>query len=191
MSLVLGTLAIVSLFISFMASACLLAKTKQRFGTAQLEEPISILKPLKGVDEGLYENLVALARQDYPHFEILFGAEDADDPALDVARRVQAEFPDVKMRIVLGAASDGLNPKVRLLRRLLPLATHEWILVSDSNVRPARSYLREIRACQEETRADLVHNLLVGVGERSLGAKLENLHMNGWVSASIAFCDAG
>ena len=57
------------------------------------------------VDEGLYENLAAMAAQDYPHFEILFCAEDPEDPALDVARQVQADFPEVSIRVLSGAVS--------------------------------------------------------------------------------------
>lgn len=181
----------ISLFIAMFAASCVLRKQRERYPEARSFEPISVLKPLKGVDEGLYENLVALARQDYPNFEILCGAEDPDDPALEIARRVQREFPEVRIHVAARLTPEGLNPKVRLLRALSAVAHHEWILVSDSNVRPGPQYLREIRACQEATRADLVHNLLAGVGAKSVGARLENLHMNGWIASSIAFCDAG
>ncbi len=191
MTLVLGTLALVSLFIACAAYACLFGKLQQRFSSPSQCPPVSVLKPLKGVDDGLYENLAALARQDYPAFEILFCAEDADDPALEIAYQVSRDFPGVPIRVLSGAVDDGLNPKVRILRRLLPVCRHEWILVSDSNVRPGPEYLRSLVACQEETGAALVHSVLGAMGERSLGARLENLQMNGWVAASIAFCDAG
>lgn len=191
MTLILGTLAMVSLAICFLAHASLLAKLEQKHPPAATRQPISILKPLKGRDPGLYENLAALAAQDYPDFEILFCAEDALDEALVIARQVQADFPNVPMRVLSGAASDGLNPKVRILRRLLPETVHEWVLVSDSNVRPEPGYLQALIDCQQAANAGLVHSVLSGVGERSWGARLENVQMNSWIASSIAFCDAG
>ncbi len=146
---------------------------------------VSVLKPLKGEDEGLLDNLRAIAQQDYPDFEIIFCAEDPADPALTVARKVQAEFPRLPIRVVAGAWPVGLNPKVRLLRRMQNMARHEWILISDSNVRPPRDYLTRLCATQRQSGADLVHSPLAGSGGHSWGGRLEELQLNGWVSASI------
>src|SRR5215467_9727265 len=107
---------------------------------------ITILKPVKGAEDGLYENLASLARQDYPQFEMLIGAEDPFDPALAVARRVQRDHPAVRIRIRAGSRRLGLNPKVNLLEALVRSARHEHLLISDSNVRAAPGYLRETAA---------------------------------------------
>jgi ceramide glucosyltransferase len=151
---------------------------------------ISILKPLKGEDDELYENLVAFTRLEYDCYELLCGAEDPSDPALAVARRVQRENPSCALRIFSGAAWVGLNPKVRVLSRLAPEARYDWILISDSNVRPRPDYLSALMACQERTGAELVHSVLGGAGERSPGAILENLHMNSWVVGAVCLADA-
>src|SRR5687767_14738741 len=93
--------------------------------------PISVLKPLKGVDEQLYENLSSFAKQDYPNFELVLGCDDIADPALELARRLQTEFPHVAVTIVAGGRPIGLNPKVNNLRQLAEAARFEHLLISD------------------------------------------------------------
>lgn len=151
--------------------------------------PVSILKPLKGCEDGLYENLVALAQQDYPELEIICGTADPDDPALAVAERVRDEFPYVRMRVVTGAPAFGLNPKVTNLRHIARFAQYPCWLVSDSNVRPDAGYVRAMATTLAAPGVGLVHSVLGGVGEDGLGAALENLHMNGWVASAVAGAD--
>jgi len=191
MTLLLGAVAFMSLAISAYAHFCLLRKLRQVPAEAPTTPAISVLKPLRGLDTGLLENLVAICRSDYPDFEVIFCAADPNDPALQVARQAQLLCPERSTRILTGDLGSGLNPKIRLLRRMLPHARHDWVLVSDSNVRPDPDYLRALMATQTETGAALVHSLLQGVGGRGLGARLQNLQMNGWVASSIALADAG
>lgn len=186
----LGLLAGVSLLVLFSGYAVLTYKLWVPRAQLDAGFGISVLKPVKGTDEGLLENLRAIARQNYPEFEMIVGAEDASDPALDVARRVQAEFPHVRIVVVVGAFPSGLNPKVRLLRQMLPVARHQWVLISDSNVRPDPEYMRAMAAQQVRHQADLVHSLLMGSGGTGLGGRLEELQLNGWVAASISLSDA-
>ncbi len=184
--LYLGLLSSVVLALGYVAVFWQLGRKPAR-GPVQA---LSVLKPLKGVDEGLLDNLRAIATQTHPNYEVIFGAEDPNDPALDVARRVQAEFGDRTIRVIPGAFSTGLNPKVRVLRHLISFSQHEWIVISDSNVRPHPDYLVSLCDKQRESRADLVHSLLAGADGTSLGGRLEELQLNGWVSASISLSDA-
>lgn len=187
----LALLSVASLVATAATHACV-HWTLGRRGRARLGHApsISILKPLKGADEGLYENLVSVATQQYPgRLELVLGAADPDDPALAVARRVRAELPHVSIRIVPGCSGPGLNPKVANLEALARAARHGWWLVSDSNVRVGPSYLRETVAELADPRVGLVSNVLVGEGERSFGAALENLHLGTFVAAAVCGAD--
>jgi ceramide glucosyltransferase len=149
--------------------------------------PISVLKPLKGIDDDLLGNLRSFALQRYPRYELVLGAADPDDPALAVAERLAREHPDLPITIVRGARRFGMNPKVSLLAALEAAAQHAHVLVSDSNVRAHPEYLEQMaRPMVEDVRVGMVTSLVAGVGERSLGALLENLHLNAFVAPAVA-----
>lgn len=147
--------------------------------------PLSVLKPLRGIDEELEENLRSLAEQDYPEYEILFAAEDPDDPALDVARRIKRDYPSVPMRIIISDQARALNPKVRNLIAMTHVARYEHLLVSDSNVRARTDYLRAMAAETADPRVGIVSSILAGTGEETVGALLENAHLNSFILAAV------
>lgn len=187
---VLGLLAVglASLAFSLVMHGCLRAVLRGARATGPTP-PVSVLKPLKGADAELYENLASLARQDYPSFEIVLGAEDSMDPALAVARRVKRNYPHVPITIVAGGRPIGHNPKVNNLAQLAGVARHDWMLVSDADVRADAGYLRALAAETRNPRVGLVSSIIASVGERTLGSTLDGLHMNGFVAAVVASAD--
>ena len=106
--------------------------------------PITILKPLRGLDPEAYENFASFCHQDYPRYQILFGAETADDPAIAVARRVAADYPAVDIGIVVIKASPSANRKIGCLAGMLPEARHGLLLVSDSDIRVDPDFLSRL-----------------------------------------------
>lgn len=192
--LVLACVAAVSGVATLVSHASVHLKLRRRSGAhAAPQGPrpgISVLKPLKGIDDGLEENLASLARQAYEgSFELILGAADSDDPAMDVAVALRRQFPGVKIKTVSGRPKPGLNPKVANLAALSEVAEHELLLISDSNVRVEPTYLRDIAVAMDDPRVGLVSNVLGARGERSFGATLENLHLNSFVAGAVCGSD--
>src|SRR5581483_711342 len=135
--------------------------------------PLSILKPLKGTDPGMYESFRSHCLQLYPEYEIIFGVSDPDDPALELVRRLQSEFPRVPIRVVVCKKILGTNVKVSNLVQMLEEAIYEHIVVNDSDIRVPSDYLRQVIAPLANPGVGLVTCLYRGVPGRSLGSRLE------------------
>lgn len=106
--------------------------------------PISILKPVDGADPDFYENIRSHALQDYPNFELLFGAADAGDPALAAVQRLASEFPHLRIEALVCDCSGPGNRKVQRLERLAKEARFEFLLGNDADIRVDQNYLREV-----------------------------------------------
>ena len=151
--------------------------------------PVSVLKPLKGLDDNLFDNLTSFCNQDYPSYEILFCLQDYNDPAYKVAKKVQDKSPGRTISIIVEKCNIGLNPKVNNLIPAYRKARHPYVLISDSNVMVDEHYLREIMRHTADPSVGLVSNLIRGIGWRSLGALFENLHLNSFIIGSVSFLD--
>ena len=151
--------------------------------------PVSILKPLKGLDDNLFDNLSSFCLQDYPEYEILFCLQDFNDPAYKVAKKVQDKYPDRDISLIVEKCNVGLNPKVNNLIPAYKKARHPYILISDSNVMVEQNYLNELMRHTADPSVGLVSSVIRGVGARSLGAIFENLHLNSFIIGSVSFLD--
>ncbi len=121
-------------------------RNRDRQGAVPNFEPgISVLKPLRGLDPNTREAFVSQLQQDYPQFEILFGVHDDADPAAEEVRRLQFEFPNAPIRLIVGA-SPAPNGKVGLLMTLASHARYPLWVVNDSDIRVTPTYLREVVA---------------------------------------------
>jgi ceramide glucosyltransferase len=146
---------------------------------------VSVLKPLSGSDDELAENLESFAALDYPSYELLLGVASLEDPALPVARAFARAHPELATRLVLTNPNCALNPKVAQLIALERTASGDVLVVSDSNVRVPPDYLRKLVARLQEPGVGLVSNVVVGMGEKTLGAAVENLHLATSVAATV------
>jgi ceramide glucosyltransferase len=147
---------------------------------------VSILKPLKGADAGLAENLASYFRLDYPRYEVLLGADDADDPAVEVATRVAAAYPAVASRVIVDGRRTGYNPKVNNLANLARHAHHTVLWIADSNVRVAPNVLHDLVAHLEQPGVGLVSSPFRGTAGNGLGGACEALQLNTFVAGGVA-----
>jgi ceramide glucosyltransferase len=143
--------------------------------SGQFTPPVSILKPLRGVDPNAYESLRSHCIQDYPDFEIIFGVCNPDDLIVRVIERLSKEFPDVSIRLVVCSKVFGMNFKVSNLLQMLPTARHRHILINDSDICVGPDYLQRVMALLEDQSVGMITCLYRGVPANSLGSKFESL----------------
>ena len=159
----------------FCIFAALRFTSDQRRSDASIDlPPVSILKPLKGADPNLYEALRSHCVQDYAEFEILLGISDNEDSAMSVAENLRNEFPD-RVRLVQCEKRLCANGKVSSLEQLLPVASHEILVVDDSDIRVEPNYLRTIVSELQQPTIGMVTCLYRGIPGASLWSKLETL----------------
>jgi len=149
---------------------------------------VSILRPLKGLDTDLFENLESSFKQDYPNFEILLAVVDEHDEALPVVRELISQYPNVNAKVIIGAEEVGVNPKVNNLMRPYNEAAHDILWVLDSNVAVSPGTLtRAIGILSNHSsnpipprrRIALVHHVPFAISSNeSFGAQVEEVFLN-------------
>ena len=156
---------------------------------SQSYPPISIIKPLKGLEDNLFGNLESFCLQDYPEYEVIFSLQDENDPAYKVVRKVKEKFADKPISIVIERCRHGFNPKVNNLFPAYRRSKYPTILISDSNVMVDPYYLRTIVKPMDSPEVGLVCNLIKGTGGKTIGSIFENLHLNSFILGNICFLD--
>jgi ceramide glucosyltransferase len=170
-------------FLSTLSLASFISDRRKQLKQAPLPEsqlpPVSILKPLKGVDPEIWETFCSHCEQEYPEFQLIFGVSDPADPAVEVVRKLQAKYPKLPIELTVCDRVLGANIKVSNLAQMLPAARHELLLVNDSDIRVPPDYLRKVIAPLADSFVGLVTCLYSGVAGPTacptLGSRLEAL----------------
>jgi len=161
-------------------------RSRRRVATA----PVTVLKPLCGVDADLAANLRSFCTQDYPQFQVVFGVSDADDPAISVVRQLMAELPAADLALVIDGRRRGRNLKVANLQNMLPAARHDILVIADSDMRVERHYLAEMCAPLADPAVGIVTCLYRGVPAGGVWSRLACLHVNHGFLPQAALADA-
>jgi ceramide glucosyltransferase len=163
-----------------------LRQTARKQGELPTFPPLTLLKPIKGLEDELAENLQSFFEQTYPApLSFVFASTEADDPGIQVARRVARQYPDAQVQFVVSDPAFGKNPKVSNLAGALRAAEHDLVLQTDANVRLRPGYLSAVVAEFLGLRASLLGALVAGTSERSLGAALENVQLSTFITPGI------
>ena len=135
--------------------------------------PVSVLKPVHGIDFASRNNFESFCRQNYPEYEILFCVNDMEDPAVPLIRQAMKDFPDCSIRILSNAPKIGSNQKVNNLVLLAREAKHEIIVQSDGDVRVSPDYLKNVVAEFANRNMGVVSCFYRGVAEKNFWAEVE------------------
>ncbi|HYM11648.1 MAG TPA: bacteriohopanetetrol glucosamine biosynthesis glycosyltransferase HpnI [Bryobacterales bacterium] len=158
--------------------AALLSPAPEKNGFAP---PVSVLKPVRGLDPHFYECIRSHAAQDYPEFELLFAVRDPADPAVPEIRKLAAEFPARRIEVFFTDQEFGPNSKINSLERLRRECRCDALLVADSDIRVGPDYLRRVIEPLADPQVGLVTCPYRGVPGGGVASLLEAL----WISADF------
>lgn len=188
MTIVLLLLLVGSLVYSLLSIVAAKRYLSVRPPALHTPEPVSILKPLAGLDLDLESNLRTFFQQDYPRYEILFAVRNAEDPAAEVADKLRREFSNVPSRLLITGDPPYPNAKVFSLEQMMAVASNDLLVMSDSDIRVTPLLLRNVAAEFQDARLGVATCPYRAVPGRSLWSHLEATGMNTdfWAGALVA-----
>ena len=151
--------------------------------------PVTILKPVHGMEARLEENLESFFQQDYPDFEVMIGARSQDDPAIVLAEKLRRRYPHVKSRIVISGPPPWPNAKVYTLDKMIALSTNEFFISSDSDVRVGPDFLRNVIPPLFDKKIGLVSCIYRGDEAGDFWSSLEALGMSVEMPSGVVMAD--
>jgi ceramide glucosyltransferase len=151
--------------------------------------PVTIFKPVHGMEERLEQNLESFFQQDYPEFEIIIGSRSADDPAIAIAAQLRLRYPKVNSRVVISGPPDWPNAKVFTLHTMIPLSRNDFFVISDSDVRVERNFLRNVIPPLFDQKLGLVTCMYRGDPADDFWSLLEALGMSVEMPSGVVMAD--
>src|SRR4029453_13970579 len=155
------------------------AKEVERIAVSESSLPsVTLLKPVHGMEPRLFENLESFFQQDYPRFEIIVGARDNENAALQIAQQVRQKYPNVLSRVVLSGPPTWPNAKVFSLHNMIQASSSSFLVISDSDIVVAPDFLRHVIPPLLKPTTGLVTCLYHGIPAEDFWSTLEALGMS-------------
>jgi ceramide glucosyltransferase len=173
------------------------ARYRRRMQPAELAEPlhpsslpaVTLLKPVHGMEPRLFENLESFFQQDYPNFEVLIGARDSENAALQIAQLVRQKYPHVASRVVLSGPPTWPNAKVFSLDKMIRESQNSFFVITDSDILVAPDFLRRIIPPLLRPEIGLVTCLYRGIPAGDFWSLLEALGMSVELPSGVMVAD--
>jgi len=150
---------------------------------------VSILRPVCGIENFIEETLQTTFRLDYPHYEVVFCAANANDPVIPIVRRLIAKYPHIEARLLIGNTEISPNPKLNNLVKGWHTARHDWILMVDSNVLMPKDHIERMLSAWRRT-TGLVCSPPIGCAPQGVSAELECAFLNTYQARWQWFADS-
>jgi len=151
--------------------------------------PVTILKPIHGMEQELDQNLESFFKQNYPDYEIIFGARDATDPAVQVAGRVCSRFPQVRTQIVFTGPPTLPNAKTFSLEKMMAATNRSYFVITDSDVQASSDFLRNVIPSLLDPKVGLVTCMYRGIPASDIWSSLEALGLSIEMSSGVIVAD--
>ena len=179
-------IASIAMLYSIVAAIAIRIPIRSRASRAPMKLPaVTILKPLCGTDGDTYECLRSFCEQTFKDYQVVFGVNDANDSAVAVVRRLQREYPQCNLELVIERRSHGSNRKVSNLINMLEVARHDYLVLSDSDVRVKPDYLERVVAPLIDERVGIVTCCYRGVARAGVWSILGSMFINEWFIPSV------
>jgi len=140
--------------------------------------PVTVLKPLRGLEPLLDQNLESFYRQDYPYFELIFGARDGSDPALPIVEALRRKHPGITTKIILSGEPACPHPKIHALTNMIVTASYPYLVITDSDAQVNPDFLRQVVSPLRDSSVGLVTCIYRGVPTGGFWSLLEALGMS-------------
>lgn len=152
--------------------------------------PVTIFKPVHGMEEQLAANLESFFQQEYPDYEVIFGARDMENPAAQIAEEIRRRYPHVPSRMILSGPPAWPNAKVFSLEKMIAAASsRSYFIISDSDVRVTPDFLRNTIPPLLDPQVGLVTCMYRGVPASDFWSWLEALGLSVEMSAGVMVAD--